>query len=75
MHPRVFLDTFWRNDIRDEVFVAMSFDPCFDERWNHIFRPAVESQPIGGKQLKAIRVDIRKSGDSILSEITDGIAC
>ena len=74
MHPRVFLDTFWRNDIRDEVFVAMSFDPRFDERWSRIFRPAIEAHPIGGKTLKAIRVDIRKSGDSILSEITDGIA-
>lgn len=74
MHPRVFLDTFWRNDIRNEVFVAMSFDPRFDRRWESIFRPAIESITVGGQQLRAVRVDIRKSGDSILSEINDGIA-
>lgn len=74
MHPRVFLDTFWRNDIRNEVFVAMSFDPRFDRRWDGIFRAAIESIAIGGQQLNAVRVDIRKSGDSILSEINDGIA-
>lgn len=74
MHPRVFLDSFWRNDIRNEIFVAMSFDPRFDQRWNAIFRPAIESISIGDQRLKAIRVDIRQSGDSILSEINDGIA-
>ena len=74
MHPRVFLDNFWRNDIRNEVFVAMSFDLRFERRWEAIFRPAIESISVGGQQLRAIRVDIRKSGDSILSEINDGIA-
>jgi hypothetical protein len=74
VHPRVFLDRFWRNDIRNEVFVAMSFDPRFERRWEGVFRPAIESISIAGRQLKAIRVDIRKSGDSILSEINDGIA-
>src|SRR5262245_20399384 len=74
MHPRVFLDNFWRNDIRNEVFVAMSIDPHFDRRWEAIFRPAIESSPLGGQRLKASRVDLRRSGDSILSEIDDGIA-
>ncbi len=74
MHPRVFLDNFWRNDIADEVFVAMSFDPKYDERWDKIFVPAIEEMEIAGRNLKAIRVDIRKSGDSIVSEINNGIA-
>ena len=74
LHPRVFLDTFWRNDIRNEIFVAMSFDARFDRRWQAIFRLAIESISVNGQQLKAVRVDIRKSGDSILSEINDGIA-
>lgn len=74
MHPRVFLDSFWRNDLKDEVFVAMSFHPDYDERWQEIFVPAIESEPLNGRTLKAVRVDIRKSGDSILTEITSGIA-
>jgi hypothetical protein len=74
MHPRMFLDSFWRNDLRDEVFVAMSFDEKFDHRWAQIFTPAIESDPLLGRSLKAVRVDIRRSGDSILTEITSGIA-
>lgn len=74
MHPRVFLDSFWRNDLKDEVFVAMSFDPECDGRWNLIFRPAIEGSTIHGKKLKAVRADTRKSGDSILTEIVRGIA-
>ena len=74
MHPRVFLDNFWRNEIVDEVFVAMSFDQKYDTRWERIFVPAIEGKEISGRKLKAIRVDIRKSGDSIISEINNGIA-
>jgi hypothetical protein len=74
MHPRTFLDAYWRNDLRDEVFVAMSFDSRYDQRWQEIFAPAIEAEPFGGRSLRAVRVDIRQSGDSILSEIVDGIA-
>jgi hypothetical protein len=74
MHPRVFLDSFWRNDLRDEVFVAMSFDKKYDARWSDVLVPAIEGEPLCGRSLKAVRVDIRRSGDSILTEITDGIA-
>jgi hypothetical protein len=74
MHPRLFLDGFWRNDLRDEVFVAMSFDSKYDERWAQIFVPAIEGKPLEGRSLKAVRVDTRRSGDSILTEITSGIA-
>lgn len=74
MHPRIFLDSFWRNDLRDEVFVAMSFDKKYDSRWSDVIVPAVEAEPLSGRSMKASRVDIRRSGDSILTEITDGIA-
>lgn len=74
MHPRVFLDSFWRNDLKDEVFVAMSFDPRYDDRWNRIFIPAIEGSTAFDKNLRAVRVDTRNSGDSILTEITGGIA-
>jgi hypothetical protein len=74
VHPRAFIDGYWRNDLRNEVFVAMSFDVRFNQRWEEIFLPAIESEPIGGVQLKAVRVDIRRAGESILTEIADGIA-
>jgi hypothetical protein len=56
----------------NEVFVAMSFDTRFDERWAKIFMPAIEEKPIGGVSLRAVRVDIHRSGESILTEIADG---
>lgn len=74
MHPRTFLDAFWRNDLRNEVFVAMPFRDDFTLRWQEIIRPAIENEPINGLHLRAVRVDIRKSGDSILTEIANGIA-
>ncbi len=74
MHPRMFLDSFWRNDLRDEIFVAMSFDKKFDDRWARIFTLAIEGDVLLDRPLKAVRVDIRRSGDSILTEITNGIA-
>ena len=74
MHPRSFLDGYWRNDLRDEVFVAMSFRQDYDSRWKDIFKPAIENEKFSRQALKAIRVDIRKSGDSILTEIMNGIA-
>ncbi len=74
MHPRVFLDGFWRNDIENEVFVVMSFDAIYDPRWDHIFKPAIEKRPLANLSLRAVRVDNRRSGDSILTEINHGIA-
>jgi len=74
MHPRVFLDSFWRNDLMSEVFVAMSFDSQHDERWARLIKPAIEEQAFGDLRLQAVRTDIRRSGDSILSEINTGIA-
>ncbi len=74
MHPRVFLETFWRNDLRDEVFVAMSQSPTYEPRWQGLLRPAIEAEPLSGLTLRANRVDTQKSGDSILSSISDGIA-
>lgn len=75
MHPNVFLDSFWRADIRHEVFVCMSFDTVYESRWSDIFLPAIEGE-LGEnfRKFKAVRVDYRKTGDSILTEIIDGIA-
>ncbi len=52
----------------------MSFEARFDERYHTIIKPAIEAEPISGATLKAYRVDNSKTGDSILSEIVDGVA-
>jgi hypothetical protein len=75
----VFLDTFWRNDLSAEVFVAISFDKKYDHRWCHVIKPAIQDEPLdaepfGSLRLTASRVDIRQSGDSILTDICNGIA-
>lgn len=74
MHPRSFFETFWRNDLRDEIFVAMPFREDFEKRWTSIIQPAIEAEPICGEVFDAVRVDVRQSGESILTDITDGIA-
>lgn len=74
MHPNAYLKSLWRNSFEPQVFVAMSFDERFNGRFTNVIQPAIEEMPIGGKSLKAIRVDITKSGESILTEISNGIA-
>lgn len=83
MHPHVFLDGFWRAEIRYQVFVAMPFGPDFDTRFTTVYEPAISHVQLEIAQrapadrvqpLKAHRVDNSKSGDSILTEIMDGIA-
>jgi hypothetical protein len=74
MHPNVYLKTFWRTDIRPQVFVAMSFAPTYNRRYAEVFTPAIESLSANGDALRPFRVDISKSGDSILTDIMDGIA-
>jgi hypothetical protein len=83
MHPRVFLDGFWRSEIKYEVFVAMPFGPDFDTRFASVYEPAINHVQLEisqrapsdrAQQLKACRVDNSRSGDSILTEIMEGIA-
>ena len=74
MHPNAFLSTLWRPEIRDEVFVAMSFDPEHRARYDQVIRWAIESQPFGALNLCARRTDDVPSGDSILTQIVDGVA-
>jgi hypothetical protein len=74
MHPNVFLRTFWRAQLKPEIFVAMSFDDDYKKRFDDIIEPAIESIPYKATKLKARRVDMSKSGDSILTDIADGIA-
>lgn len=75
MHPNAYLRTFWRGEFKPQIFVAMSFDETYKKRFEDIIRPAIEEDTsYHGTTLKAHRVDLSKSGDSILTEIADGIA-
>lgn len=74
MHPNAFLQAFWRMDVRPEVFVAMSFDDSYRGRFEDIIRPAIEANTHAGQKLTAKRADLSKTGDSILTDINDGIA-
>ena len=74
MHPQAFLKTFWRMDLRPQVFVAMSFSPQYQSRFDTVIVPAIGNILQGEHRLKPYRVDLSKSGDSILTDIVDGIA-
>ena len=74
MHPQTYLKTFWRLELEPQVFVAMTFDPRYQSRFSDIIEPAIRSINVGDQRLSPHRVDISKSGDSILTEISDGIA-
>ncbi len=74
MHPNAFLKVHWRHQILDQVFVAMSFEDRFEARFREIIQPAIEGEALRGIRLSAYRVDNSESGDSILTDIVNGIA-
>lgn len=53
----------------EKVFVAMSFDKKFDNRWNNVIEPAICE--VG---LEPYRVDKKTISDSIITEIVSGIS-
>lgn len=73
MFPRHYFDTYWRPELCNEVFVAMSFADEFRGVWQDIIQPAVE-QDLAASGLKARRVDVGRISGSIITEIMDGIA-
>lgn len=73
MHPNTFLRSFWNMAVKPQVFVAMSFAPAYEDRWKNVIQPAITDIAVNGVALNAIRVDLSRSGDSILSDIADGI--
>ena len=74
MYPNAFLQTFWRASIRPTVFVAMSFAPAYTKRFETVIEPAIRTISTSEGPLVPHRVDISRSGDSIITEIVDGIA-
>ena len=69
MHPNTYLRTFWRLELKPHVFVAMSFDTRYQSRFDNVIAPA-----IAAINLQPFRVDVSKSGESIITEINEGIA-
>ena len=74
MYPNAFLRTFWRASNRPTVFVAMSFAPAYAKRFETVIEPAIRAISTSDGTLMPHRVDVSRSGDSIITEIVDGIA-
>ena len=72
MYPRDFFDTYWRTDLRNEVFVAMPFHDEFTPVWENAIKPSIEKD--SGTDLVARRVDASILSGSIITSILDGIA-
>lgn len=72
MYPREYFDTYWRGDLKNEVFVIMSFADEFKPVWENAIKPAIELDTQGGPF--AHRVDATTLAGSIVTEILDGIA-
>lgn len=74
MHPNIYLRTFWRSTFSNSVFVAMGFADPYKKRFKEVIEPAIENITYRGQNLKANRVDLSQTGDSILTDINHGIA-
>ena len=74
MYPNTYLSLFPPFPRDNSVFVAMSFHPRFDARWQNVLAPAVRRVEVQGKALEPHRVDLRKASDSVLTEILEGIS-
>jgi hypothetical protein len=59
---------------RSRVFVAMSFEPRFGDRWQAVLAPAIRGVSHGGAPLEPFRVDLSRASDAILTEILEAIA-
>ncbi len=72
MYPRDFFDTYWRPELRNEIFVAMPFHDEFIDIWTTAIKPAIEEDVVGS--YKANRVDTTMLSGCIIVDILDGIA-
>lgn len=74
MYPADYLALYPAFPRDDTVFVAMSFDPRLDARWQNVIAPAIRNVQRSGKRLEPLRVDARKISGSVLTEILSGIS-
>ena len=73
MYPANYVQLFPAFPRNPRVFVAMSFAPEFERRWEGVIAPAIRRVKQDGVLLEPHRVDTRVVSDSILTEILDGI--
>lgn len=74
MYPLHYANLFPPFPRTNRVFVAMGFAKEFDHRWENVIKPGIGRIDAGGGRLEAYRVDANVVGDSILTEILDGIS-
>ncbi len=74
MYPHKYFELFPPFPREDSVFVAMSFDERLRSRWETVIDPGIRDVRVDGVMLKAHRVDVSRVGDSILTEILDGVS-
>jgi len=73
MFPRNYFGLFPPFPRENKVFVAMSFDDRFQSRWENVISPAIRNVAVNDTSLEPHRIDTRRIGDSILTEILGGI--
>lgn len=54
---------------KNTVFVAMSFEERFEQRWEKVIQPAIRRLVKNNVRLEPVRIDKRKISDSIMTEI------
>lgn len=74
MFPSNYLSLFPAFPKNYKVFVAMSFDSKFDNRYSSVIEPALRRVQVNDRSLEPYRVDARTISDSILTEILSGIS-
>jgi hypothetical protein len=74
MFPRNYFGLFPPFPRENKVFVAMSFDDRFLPRWENVILPAIRNVAVNDVPLEPDRVDARRIGDSILTEILGGVS-
>lgn len=74
MYPQNYFALFPPFPRKSKVFVAMSFDDRFTERYEKVIAPGIRQVLEKGVFLEPHRVDARRISDSVLTEILDGIS-
>lgn len=74
MYPAELLNLFPSYPKTNMVFVAMSFDPQFNSRWNKILLPAASKVPVNNEALFSHRIDLANKNDSLITEIVKNIS-
>ena len=74
MYPSQYFHLFPPFPRDNRVFVAMSFHPAFNRRWETVIAPAIQRVERNKVPLEPFRVDVRRVSDSILTEILTGIS-